>query len=240
MTDYSWLEPMERRTKEIREETQRIKDETEKMRQETHNLPVPDDAPWLNLSKEEVEELRNKKHELTEYGKQRLRELIYKQDMKKMEDAAKDIVLENLTHEEMLEIAEKREAENKALAALDELYEKHGDAMLKLAEIEKDEWERRERADTVLARYNAFYNEEVSGMPHGMVLSMEHLQCITLECMVDALICENMNVEYNVIAIDDIKDLIEGLYRQSNEFLERVRTLQQPSQGHSKTDLDTL
>jgi uncharacterized protein YoxC len=49
-----------------------------------------------------------------------------------------------------------------------------------------------------------------------------------------------MNVEYNVIAIDDIKDLIEGLYRQSNEFLERVRTLQEQTQGHSKTDLDTL
>jgi hypothetical protein len=34
-----------------------------------------------------------------------------------------------------------------------------------------------------------------------------------------------MNVEYNAIAIDDIKDLIEGLYRQSNEFLEQVRKL---------------
>ena len=175
------------------------------------------------LNPEEVEELRSKKHELTEYGKQRLRELIYKQDMKKMEDAAKNLVLENLTHEEMLEIAEKREAENKALAALDELYEKHGDAMLKLAEIEKDEWERRERADTVLTRYNHFYNEECSGMPHGTPITPEHMQAMTLECMIDALRCENMNVEYNVIAIDDIKDLIDGLYRQSDEFLKRVR-----------------
>jgi hypothetical protein len=183
------------------------------------------DMPWVNLTQEEVEELRNKKHELTEYGKQRLKELIYKQDMKKMEDAAKNLVLENLTHEEMLEIAEKREAENKALAALDELYEKHGDAMLKLAEIEKDEWERRERADTVLARYNAFYNDECSGMPHGTPITPEHMQAMTLECMIDALRCENMNVEYNVIAIDDIKDLIERLYQQSNEFLERVRNL---------------
>ncbi len=185
MTDYSWLEPIEKRTREIREETQRIKDETEKMKQETHNLPVPDDAPWLNLSQEEVEELRNKKHELTEYGKQRLKEM--------------------LTHEEMLEEAE-----------------------------------RRERSNTVLARYNHFYNEECSGLPHGTPITPEHMQAMALECMVDALICENMNVEYNAIAIDDIKDLIEGLYRQSNEFLERVRTLQQPSQGHSKTDLDAL
>jgi len=100
MTDYSWLEPMERRTKEIREETQRIKEETEKMKQETHNLPVPDDFPWLNLSQEEVEELRNKKHELTDYGKQRLKELM-------------NI---NPTHEEMLDEASRREAENKALA----------------------------------------------------------------------------------------------------------------------------
>jgi hypothetical protein len=32
-----------------------------------------------------------------------------------------------------------------------------------------------------------------------------------------------MNVEYNVIAIDDIKDLIARLYQQSDEFLARVR-----------------
>jgi hypothetical protein len=196
-----------------------------------HNLPDPDDMPWVNLTQEEVEELHNKKHELTEYGKQRLRELIYKQDMKKMEDAAKNLVLENLMHEEMLEEAARREAENKALAALDELYEKHGDAMLKLAEIEKDEWERRERADTVLRRYNAFYNDECSGMPHGTPITPEHMQALALECMVDALRCENMNVEYNVIAIDDIKDLIEGLYRQSNEFLKRVQELKDSADG---------
>jgi hypothetical protein len=127
-----------------------------------------DDMPWVNLTQEEVEELRNKKHELTEYGKQRLKEM--------------------LTHEEMLEEAE-----------------------------------RRERSNTVLRRYNHFYNEECSGMPHGTPITPEHMQAITLECMVDALICENMNVEYNVIAIDDIKDLIARLYQQSDEFLERVR-----------------
>ncbi len=189
------------------------------------------DMPWVNLTQDEVEELRNKKHELTEYGKQRLKELIYKQDMKKMEDAAKNLVLENLTHEEMLDEAARREAENKALAALDELYEKHGDAMLKLAEIEKNEWERRERADTVLARYNAFYNDECSGMPHGTPITPEHMQAMTLECMIDALRCENMNVEYDVIAVDDIKDLIEGLYRQSNEFLKRVQELKDSADG---------
>ena len=50
----------------------------------------PDDAPWLNLSSEEIQELRSKKQELTEYGKQKIREL--------------------MTHEEMLEEAARREA----------------------------------------------------------------------------------------------------------------------------------
>ena len=168
-----------------------------------------EDMPWVNLTQEEVEELRSKKHELTEYGKQRLRELM-------------NI---NPTHEEMLEEAARREAENKALDALDKLYDENGDAMKQLAEIEKDEWERRERADTVLARYNRFYNDECSGLTHGTPITPEHMQAMTLECMIDALICENMNVEYNVIAIDDIKDLIVGLYQQSDEFLERVRNL---------------
>ncbi len=43
-----------------------------------------EDMPWVNLTQEEVEELRNKKHELTEYGKQRLKELMRNQ--KKEED----------------------------------------------------------------------------------------------------------------------------------------------------------
>ena len=46
------------------------------------------------LSDNEVEELRNKKHELTEYGKEQLRKLIYEQDMKKMKDAIDQKVLE--------------------------------------------------------------------------------------------------------------------------------------------------
>jgi len=135
-----------------------------------------EDMPWVNLTQEEVDELRKKKHELTEYGKQRLKEM--------------------MTHEEMLEEAE-----------------------------------RRERSETVLRRYNHFYNEECSGMPHGTPITPEHMQAMALECAVDALMCENLNVEYNVIAIDDIKDLIAGLYRQSNEFLKRVQEFKDSADG---------
>jgi hypothetical protein len=41
--------------------------------------------------------------------------------------------------------------------------------------------------------------------------------------MIDAIRCENLNREYNEIAITDIENLIEALYQQSITFLERVK-----------------
>jgi DNA-binding MarR family transcriptional regulator len=94
---------------------------------------------------------------------------------------------------------------------------------VKLTEEKKEELERLRRRETVLSRYNHFYNDECSGMPHGTPITPEHMQALALECMIDALICENMNVEYNAIAIDDIKDLIARLYQQGNDYLKRVQ-----------------
>ena len=136
-----------------------------------------------------------------------------------------------MTHEEMLEEAARREAA--ALKAVEKLYEENGDALKQLASIEKEEWERKERSETVLRRYNTFYNTECSGLPHGTPITPEYMQAMALECMVDALICENMNVEYNVIAIDDIKDLIAGLYKQSDEYLKRVQQFKDSADGVS-------
>jgi hypothetical protein len=93
--------------------------------------------------------------------------------------------------------------------------------------------ERKQRSDTVLRRYNAFYNEECASLSTGGPISMEHMQAMALECMIDALRCENMNVEYNVIAIDDIKDLIAGLYQQSNDYLKRVQQFKDSADGVS-------
>lgn len=100
-----------------------------------------------------------------------------------------------------------------------------------LTEEKKEELDRMRRKQTVLSRYNRFYNDECSGMPHGTPITPEHMQAMALECMVDALICENMNVEYNAIAIDDIKDLIEALYQQSNEYLKRVQEFKDSADG---------
>jgi hypothetical protein len=38
----------------------------------------------------------------------------------------------------------------------------------------------------------------------------------------------------------DINDLIEALYQQGKDYLERVRTVQEQAQGKTKTDLDAL
>ena len=88
-----------------------------------------DDMPWVNLTQEEVEELRSKKQELTQYGKEKIREL--------------------MNHEEMLEIAAEREAINKK--ALEELgidYENFGQKPWDESMLE--EAERREKENKVL------------------------------------------------------------------------------------------
>jgi hypothetical protein len=41
-----------------------------------HNIPEPDDAPWLNLTPQEVEELRYNKQNLTNYGREKIRALM--------------------------------------------------------------------------------------------------------------------------------------------------------------------
>ena len=132
--------------------------------------------PWVNLTQEEVEELRNKKHELTEYGKQRLKEM--------------------MTHEEMLEEAE-----------------------------------RRERSNSVLARYNNYYNIECAALAHGTPITPEFQQAMALECMIAALRCENLNREYNEIAISDIEDLIEALYNQGRESLKKWEEFKDSADG---------
>ena len=48
----------------------------------TNNLPEPDDAPWLNLTPQEVEELRYNKQELTKYGREKIKALMLKSQMK--------------------------------------------------------------------------------------------------------------------------------------------------------------
>lgn len=131
------------------------------------------DMPWVDLTQEEVNELRAKKHELTDYGKQRIQQLMNNQ-------------------------------------------EPYPDEMFDAAE-------RRERANRILERYNHFYNIECSSLSYGTPITPEYQQAMTLECMLDALRCENLNHEFDSIPTDDINDLIDNLYEQGKNYLERVK-----------------
>jgi hypothetical protein len=155
-----------------------------------------EDAPWLKhagLSSQEIEELRNKKHELTEYGKQKLRELMTEPLKAKVSEEDYQKVLDAFNNQQPYP---------------DEMFE---------------EAERREKSNRVLQRYNDFHNLETSALPHGTPITQEHQQIIAMESMIDAIRCEYLNREYNHIAIEDIEDLIERLREQATAFLERVR-----------------
>ena len=79
-----------------------------------------EDMPWvIGLTDEEVQELRKNKQELTQYGKEKIRQL--------------------MNHEEMLEVAAQREKENEVLEIAKNFIEEHSDAMKKLARIEHQE-----------------------------------------------------------------------------------------------------
>ena len=113
--------------------------------------------------------------------------------------------------DDMFEEAERREKENQVLQIAIDAMEKYDDAFKELARIE--------RAERILERYNQFYNTECSGLSYGTPITPEFQQAMTLECMLDALRCENLNHEFDSIPTADINDLINGLYDQGRESL---------------------
>ncbi len=117
-----------------------------------------------------------------------------------------------MTHEEMLEEAQRREKEQQVLQIAVDAMDKYDGAFKELARIE--------RSERILERYNAFYNAECSSLTHGTPITPEFQQAMALECMLDALRCENLNHEFDSISTDDINDLIDNLYEQGRASLE--------------------
>jgi len=152
------------------------------MTEEYGNLP-----DGFFLSQEEVNDLRKAKKELTEYGKQKLKEMSVGQLMdteKFQEEFSKSKVFD----------ADKFEEENSIV-----------------------------RNRRILDRYNMFYDTECSGLSHGTPITPEFQQAMTLECMLDALRYENLNHEFDAVSTADINALIDGLYQQGKDFLERCK-----------------
>jgi hypothetical protein len=88
-----------------------------------------------------------------------------------------------------------------------------------------EEAERREKSNRVLRRYNNFYNAECAALTHGTPITPEFQQALTLDCMVAAIRCEYMNQEFSEVPVSDIENLIEALYQQGRDYLERVKNV---------------
>jgi hypothetical protein len=161
-----------------------------------------EDMPWVNLTQEEVIDLRNKKFELTQYGKEKLRKLM---------------------NNKPIQAKVSTEDYNKVMNAINQ-------KDLTLDEM-IDEAARRERSNRILQRYNDFYNLECSGLSHGTPITPEFQQAMALECMLDALRCENLNHEFDMVPTADIEDLIERLYQQGKDYLNIVKEFKDSADG---------
>ena len=84
----------------------------------------------------------------------------------------------------------------------------------------------------ILQRYNQFYNDECSGLPHGMPISMEHLQSITIECAVKAF-ARKYNYKES-IPVEDLLYLAKELMKQGEGTVKKV------SAEHRKVGEDAL
>jgi len=110
-----------------------------------------------------------------------------------------------MTHEEMLELAAQREADNKALEALDKLYDENGDALKELAEIETEERERMDAVRTAIAGIDKYSDalKELRKIEHEELMEelqakkKENFQLVADACM------ENYKKKYEELPIED-------------------------------------
>ena len=69
----------------------------------------------------------------------------------------------------------------------------------------------------LIDRYNEYYNLECAGLPHGMAISMEQLQAISLECMVKAF-ARKYNLTES-IPVEEILNLAEQIHIQGKKSI---------------------
>jgi hypothetical protein len=94
-----------------------------------------DDMPWVDLTPEEIQQLRTNKQQLTQYGQDKIRQLMMNQEP---------------YPDEMFEEAARREKENKVLDIAKKFMEENSEAMQQLAAIE-----RKDLIDYALEELNA-------------------------------------------------------------------------------------
>ena len=72
----------------------------------------------------------------------------------------------------------------------------------------------------ILHRYNEFYNLEMMSLPHGMAISMEHLQSITIQCAIKAF-ARKYNYKES-IPVEDLLHLAKKIQEQGDVTVKKV------------------
>jgi hypothetical protein len=92
MTDYSWLEPIQRETERIKKETERLREENKKLSKINDKEQFGHLPDGFLLNQEEIDDLKESKRELTEYGREKIKELIHKEQLRLTEDDLSDLL----------------------------------------------------------------------------------------------------------------------------------------------------
>ena len=104
-----------------------------------------DDMPWVDLTPEEIQELRSKKQELTEYGKQKIRELMTHEEM--LEEAARrEAIVAKVSDEDYQKVLDAAK-EKKVLDIAKNIMEENKEAFQHLAAIERKEFAEKDFED---------------------------------------------------------------------------------------------
>lgn len=200
--------------------------------------------PWVDLTPEEIQELRTKKQELTEYGKEKIRELMNDGKLRFYDNGKETLTIKDpywgknqtpktqlhikeMTHEEMLEEAARREAivakvsEEDYQKVLDEAARQKEEKVLDIA---KNIMEENKEAFQHLA---AIERQELAEKSFNELTTNEKIQ-LALE-----------EVDWIVIGGQDGEEFY-GSIQFLRKVLRSLRTLEEPSQGHIRTDLDAL
>ena len=90
----------------------------------------------------------------------------------------------------------------------------------------------------LIDRYNEYYNDTCASMPHGMPVSMEHMQAITIRGALYAF-ARKYNLKES-IPVEDLEFLANSIEAQGNKFLQRAETVMKVAQERHGKDLDAL
>jgi hypothetical protein len=90
----------------------------------------------------------------------------------------------------------------------------------------------------LIDRYNEYYNDECASLPHGMPVSMEHMQATAIRGALYAFARKYGMKES--IPVEDLNNLADLIEEQGNEFLKRTETLMKVAQDPTTGAPDTL